>query len=526
VRSLPSWSLSAALLIVVLAAPTVSMQTPNAEAVRTSAGLLAGTAGSRPGVRMFLGIPYAAAPVGSLRWAPPQPAAPWSGVRPAQAFGNRCIQFRPFPDMVWRSPAESEDCLNLSIWTPARTAAERLPVMVWIHGGGFFSGAGDETRHEGSALASKGVVLVVVNYRLNILGFLAHPELTAESPRKASGNYGLLDQIAALRWVKDNIAGFGGNPDNVTIFGESAGSFSVSALMSSPLAAGLFHRAIGQSGGFFSRSSLPLLPLAAAEKQGAQAGAAIGATTLAALRARPAAELLKAIGANPTAFAPILDGHALPTDPRDLFAAGRQHRVPLLAGWNSAESKLPSATVAGHLAEVAKQFPTDQAEAAKVYGATNDREARLAAIALASNNFIGYNTWKWIELHAATSKSPTYRYLFDQVVPTATGDPAPDDPGAAHATDIEYVFGTLDTRKYAWRPADRLVSDQMMTYWTNFARSGNPNGPGLPEWPAWSAGSRRLLRINAKSAAEPEQGRARMELHDRVEARSRQAGRP
>jgi para-nitrobenzyl esterase len=234
-------------------------------------------------------------------------------------------------------------------------------------------------------------------------------------------------------------------------------------------------------------------------------------------------DLLKGIGGNPTSFAPILDGYSLPVDPWNLFADGRQNKVPLIAGWNSAESKMPSATVSGHMAEVAKQFPNDRELADKLYGATTDREARLAAIALASNNFIGYNTWKWIELHSATGKVPVYRYLFDQVVPTATGEPPADDPGAAHATDIEYVFNTLNTRKYAWRDSDRRVAEQMMSYWTNFAKTGNPNGPGLPNWPAYSATSRQVLRINATTRAEAEQRRDRFDLHDTVEKRRRAA---
>jgi para-nitrobenzyl esterase len=492
-------------------------QNPNQVVV--TGGIVEGVSAGATGIRMFLGIPYAAPPVGRKRWTPPEPVAPWQGVRSAAGFGNRCIQTTPFPDMVFRSPAESEDCLNLSIWTPA-APSDRLPVMVWIHGGGFFSGSSDEVRHEGTAIAQAGVVLVAINYRLGVLGFLAHPELTAESDRRASGNYGLLDQISALRWVRDNIAGFGGDPDNVTIFGESAGSFSVSALMASPLTDGLFHKAIGQSGAYFSSTSLPLLPLARAEANGREFARTAGAASLADLRAKAPADLVGSIGPVPTRFAPIIDGYALAEDPWDVFSGGRQRRVALLAGWNSAESKRPPTTIAAFRAELQKQFPDDLATALQVYPSSSDLEARVSATALASDNFIGYNTWKWIESHSATG-ARVYRYLFDHVVPTGTGAPAADDPGAAHATDIEFVFDSLDSRKLAWRDVDRRIADQVVGFWTNFAKTGNPNGAGLPTWPAWSADTRQLMRIRDTSATEDEQHRARYELHDRVERRVR-----
>jgi para-nitrobenzyl esterase len=499
-----------------------------ADQVRVATGIVEGIDGGRPGVRAFLGIPYAASTAAAKRWTAPAPAAPWEGVRMADAFGSRCVQTTPFPDMVFRSPNESEDCLSLSVWTPATTADDRLPVMVWIHGGGFFSGASDEPRHEGSVLASKGIVLVEINYRLGVLGFLAHPDLTAESGRNASGNYGLLDQVAALEWVRDNITGFGGNPDNVTIFGESAGSFSVSALMASPLARGLFHRAIGESGGYFAATTLPLLPLAEAEARGAALAASVGAASIAELRGRPAADLVAAVGAESTRFAPILDGHFLPEHPRDVFMAGRHNDVPLIAGWNSAEIKVPPVTRADFGAQVRGQYPEDAAAVLAAYPARTDAEAHRSAIALASDNFIGYNTWKWIELHAATGQAPVFRYLFDQVVPSQTGAPAPDDPGAGHATEIEYVFHAFEARPLAWRDADRQVAELMTAYWTNFAKTGDPNGPGLPTWPAWGAGdARQVLRIKADAApgaaavAEPEEDRARYDLQDTIEERRR-----
>jgi para-nitrobenzyl esterase len=510
----------------VLPAILISVTSLAADQVRVSGGLLQGTAGNKPGIRAFLGIPYAAPPVGAKRWRAPEPAAKWTGIRAADKFGNRCMQTAPFPDMVFQSPAESEDCLYLNVWTPAKSGAERLPVMVWIHGGGYFSGASDETRHNGSVLASKGILLVTINYRLGVLGFLAHPELTKESAHHASGNYALLDQIAALRWVHDNIAAFGGNPGNVTIFGESAGSFAVSAMMASPLTAGLFQRAIGESGGHFTAKggSLPTMPLADAEKMGVELGASLGAKTLAEMRALPAAAFGKAIASTPTKFSPIVDGYALPADPWDIFAQGKQAHVPLLAGWNSAESKTiapEEATAAGLAASLKKQFPEDLAAAEKAYPAGDAREARLSAIALASDNFIAYSTWKWIEMQTATGKATVYRYLFDHIIPTATGEPPADDPGAGHATDIEFVFSTLDTKKLAWRASDRKVSELLVSYWTNFAKHGNPNGPGLTPWPPYDEKARELMVLDATPKVAKETNRARYELQDAATSRLR-----
>lgn len=492
-----------------------------ADRVRISSGVIEGMPGSRPGIREFRGVPYAAPPVGPSRWAPPRPPPSWSGPRKAHCFGNRCVQTHPFPDMLFRSSAESEDCLYLSIWTPAETAQDRLPVLVWIHGGGFFAGASDEGRHEGSSLAAKGVVLVEVNYRLGVLGFLSHPELTAESDHRASGNYGLLDQVAALEWVHENIEAFGGDPGNVTVFGESAGSLSVSALMASPLTVGLFHRAIGQSGGYFSSATLPLRSLPDAEEMGAEFAAEVGVASLADLRVRPASDLIAAVGEDPTRFAPILDGRLLPRDPWEVFREGCQLQVPLLAGWNSAEVKTAPATVEAFTAWLRERFPEDHDALLGVYPAGNDREAALSAVALASDDFMGYSTWKWIELHSGTGGAPVFRYLFDQIVPVPDGPPPPDDPGAAHASEIEFVFNTLDTRRLAWREEDRYVADLMGSYWTNFARTGDPNGPGLPGWPAWDAATRSILRLRATPEAEPEPHRNRYLLLDAIEKRRR-----
>jgi para-nitrobenzyl esterase len=485
--------------------------------VKTAGGLVEGVA-APGGIRVFKSIPYAAPPVGERRWQPPQPAAPWSGVREANAFGPRCLQGQVFADIVFKEL--SEDCLTLNIWTPAASADARLPVMVWIHGGGFQAGAGAENRHDGEAFARKNVVLVTVNYRLGVFGFFAHPELTRESPQHAAGNYGLLDQVAALRWVRDNIAAFGGDPGNVTIFGESAGSFAVSALMASPLARGLFHKAIGESGAFFSRGLGPMaLPtLSASEERGAQFASSLGAPSLAALRAKSGDEVLQAAMKAQPWFAPNIDGYFLTEPVAATFAAGKQAKVPLLAGWNADEVR--AGIVLGKQKPTAESFAADQrkrfgdqADAIlKLYPATSDAEALESAAALASDMFIGYSTWKWIETHAKTSGAPVFRYSFDRKIPvpaghTVNGMPATSgDIGARHAGEIEYVFGALTQSlpNVPWEDADRKLSDAITTYWSNFARKGDPNGAGLPSWPRYDQTGRVLhLDVTIRDAADP-----------------------
>jgi para-nitrobenzyl esterase len=515
-------------LVIALAAAAAAAQAP----VKTTAGLVRGAAIGQTGLRVFKGIPYAAPPVGELRWQAPRPAVAWQGVRDATAFGAACLQPKVFDDIAFKET--SEDCLTLNVWTPAKGAG-RLPVMVWIHGGGFVAGGGSEPRHDGEAFARRGIVLVTVNYRLGVFGFFAHPELTRESSRKASGNYGLLDQVAALAWVKDNIAAFGGDPANVTIFGESAGSFSVSALVASPLTKGLLHKAIGESGAFFSASTLPARPLAAAEEQGAKFGASIGAGSLAALRARPAAEILAASAKVQPEFTPNTDGYFLSEDVAAIYAAGRQHHVPLLAGWNADEIRAavtlrPQKPTPRSFADETKKRFGDSAEAIlRVYPATTDAEALESAAALGSDMFIGYATWKWVETHRQTGQAPVYRYSFDRKIPVDPdakvmgASPTAKDIGARHAGEIEYVFGALDLSlpKVPWEPADRKLSDAMTTYWANFARTGDPNGPGLPKWPRYEAATRRVLHLDEAIKDDADTARPRYEAIDAWAAKQR-----
>ncbi len=518
-----------------LALVVVTMPADAQTTVKTRAGVLEGTTVADGRVRVFKGIPYAAPPVGPLRWRAPEPVAPWTGVRKADGFGAQCHQPPIFGDIVFDRPA-SEDCLYLNLWTPAQGADAKLPVMVWIHGGGYQAGASHEPRHDGVSLASRGVVLVTINYRLGVFGFFAHPALSADDPRGSSGNYGLLDMIAALRWVRDNIAAFGGDPGNVTIFGESAGSFAVSTLMAAPGARGLFHKVIGESGAPFG-PTLALAPRTAIEGNGEKFGAALGATTAAALRGRSAEEIVATAAKWQPWFSPSIDGVVLTESVAATFAAGRQAPVPLLAGWNADEGRagvvLGNArpTAASFAETTRKRFGPAADRLLQVYPAGSDAEALESAAALAGDLFIGYGTWKWVEAHQATGKAPVYRYLFSRKIPvpaghTQNGKPATaDDIGARHAGEIEYVFGTLDSVKgVTWTPADRTLSDAIGRYWTNFARTGDPNGEGLPTWPRLGPGAPgpvqdmgpRLLQLDTAITPVPEPHRTRYETLDAV----------
>jgi para-nitrobenzyl esterase len=510
----------------------MGMTTSAAAQVKTSSGLVEGAASADGAVRMFKGIPFAAPPVGELRWRAPRPVAPWSGVRKAAAFGARCMQGRIFSDMIFRDEA-SEDCLYLNVWTPtaATTTKKLLPVMFWIPGGAFQAGSASEPRQDGERLARKGVVVVSANYRLGVFGFFAHPELTREAETKGSGNYALLDMIAALQWVQANISAFGGDPRNVTIFGESAGSFAVSGLMASPLTDGLFNRAIGESGAFFNSGTqgLVLRDLAASEARGTTFAAALGTTSIAELRAKPAEELLQAALKERPPFWPTIDGHVLPMEVHAIYAAGKQRHMPLLAGWNADESRAgvvlakEKPTAASFSAQTRTRFG-DRAEALlQAYPAATDAEALESAASLASDLFIGYNTWKWIEMHAATGRSPVYRYSFDRKIPVAPDAKVNDQPatskdiGARHAGEIEYVFGTLDSVPgVTWEASDRTLSDVIMTYWTNFARTGDPSGDGLPKWPRYSDRERMVLHLDTTIRAAADAQRARYELLDSI----------
>ncbi|MCJ8164153.1 carboxylesterase family protein [Pontibacter sp. E15-1] len=515
-----------------------------ANQAKTANGVVEGTL-EASGIRAFKGVPFAAPPVGEMRWREPQPVKNWQGVRNTKQFGPRAMQLQVFGDMGFRSDGMSEDCLYLNVWTPAKTGKERLPVLVYFYGGGFVAGDGSEARYDGESMAKQGMVAITVNYRLGVFGFFAHPELTRESPHHSSGNYGYLDQSAALHWVKQNIAAFGGDPARVTIAGESAGSISVSAQMASPLSRDLLAGAIGESGALVN-SGLDPIPLAEAEPNGVAFATAIGANSLAALRAMPAQQLLEEAGKPGVGrFMPTIDGYFFPKTPAAIFAAGEQAKVPLLAGWNSEEmtymfllgSEQPTVE---NYQKVVRTLYGEQADAIlKAYPATNNAEVIQAATDLAGDRFIAYSTWKWIDLHSKTGNAPVYRYLYARPRPPMVpemGNAAPglaggvvkeEDTsavkmpvarGAVHSAEIEYAMGNLASNKtYAWTPDDYKVSEVMQGYFANFIKTGNPNGKALPNWPAANKGDQvQVLHIDVNTVARHEQHRARYELLDKL----------
>jgi para-nitrobenzyl esterase len=455
--------------------------------VRTQAGRVRGTSRDASGVLAFKGIPYAAPPLGPLRWRSPQPPARWAGVRDALVFGAGCLSslendHRPGP--------RHEDCLYLNVWTAARHADEKHPVMVWIHGGGFQFGSSANPATDGGALAANGVVVVSFNYRLGIFGFLAHPDLDAEAP---SGNYGLQDQLAALRWVRTHIADFGGDPDNITLFGESAGAMAAGILMASPLAHGLFHKAIGQSGAFWDGRHGPLQSFDEARARGVAFARRQGDGSIAALRDLSADRLNAAapwsFKTSPVvgAFSPSIDHHVVPDVPARRFLRGEQMRMPLLAGWNAAEEfpfmaqALPHLSADAFLAAADAMFGRERmVDFRKLYPAATDAEAMISAAALTGDIVIGEQCWQWLRLHRRTQHVPVYGYLFSYT--------SPYTPIASHVTEIPFVFGTLTPQQVIGSttpPAeeDRALARTMMDYWVNFAAHGDPNGPGLPPWP-------------------------------------------
>ena len=500
-----------------------------ADPVRVEQGLLAGTNGSSAEMRVYRGIPFAAPPVGDLRWKAPQPAAKWQGVRQAAEFSNACWQ-TPYPPAAAiyqaKLPPLSEDCLYLNIWTPAKSAKDRLPVMVWIHGGGFTRGFAGTPAYDGEPLARKGAVIVTINYRLGIFGFFAHPALSAESGHHASGNYALLDQIAALQWVQKNIAAFGGDSTRVTIFGESAGSWAVNALMASPLAKGLFHRAIGESGGSFS----PMKTLAEAEADGLHLVVVLTLTTAAdakteaghksspqsilkTLRATPAEELLQA--SNAETVRPMVDGWVLPQDIAAIFAQGKQNDVPLIAGYNADEGT----TLAPQAANLKAMMFTggvyqrygSQADAfLKIYPAGSDEQAVSSFYSAFRDQQFGWEMRTWARMATKTGHQPAYLYYFSRRPP----GPQSASLRAFHASELPYVFGTFFW-PFPWEDTDKKLSDAMTSYWVNFAITANPNGGSLVKWPTYNAKDDQSLEFGDQVAVRSEVNKAGLDFFDR-----------
>ncbi len=487
------------------------------------------------GVTSFKGIPFAAPPVGNFRWRAPQPVRPWSGVKQADHFGPSCMQDPKSLEQLGAPPAMSEDCLYLNAWTPALSARERLPVMVWIYGGGLVVGSTNRPPYDGTRFAKKGVVLVSVAYRLGALGFLADPELSTESPYRVSGNYGVLDLIAALRWVRANITKFGGDPSRVTIFGASAGGSLVAVLAASPPAKGLFQRAISESGDIWSSglsSDAPLIAgmsrLPAAEAIGTDFLAKLGVSDIAAARALPGQALLKA-QARVERFLPVLDGYVAPGDQYDLFEAGRFSDTPLLLGSNANEGAsivpliLPNATPLRFEALIHAEVGPHADEILALYPHATNQEAEQAAREVVRDGDLAWSAWAWALLHSQKGTDKTYLYYFDRHSPQLP-------LGPSHGAEIGYVFGTLEGPprgpsglREPPGAADLALSQLMESYWVNFAKSGDPNGPGLPHWPAFSASDPRAMFLNEHAGAHPVPHMAQIKAFDAYYAHVRQA---
>ena len=488
--------------------------------VSVEGGHVVGLPGTDKSIWAFKGIPFAAPPVGQLRWRDPRPVAAWQGVKKTNHFGPSCVQtitengFGPWTSEFVTHGEVSEDCLDLNVWTPAKSKAERLPVYVFLYGGGFSSGSAEVPVYDGEGLARKGLVVVTINYRVGILGFLAHPELTKESGYNASGNYGLLDQIAALRWVRDNIAAFGGDPSRVTIAGQSAGSMSVHFLTVSPLARGLFHRAIAESGGSGVGASggglmMGSRTLATAQTDGVKFAAAKGASSLSDLRAMSWQKLMEPVpGTDPgpagmLRFSPIVDGYALPESPLDAMAHGKLNDVPTLTGCNTGEiggsllGPLPRLTAEEFQKQAKQRYGSLTDEFLKLYPATNDEQA-LTSRAMSSRDESLVSLYLWAQKRSQLAKTKTFIYLWDHTLP----GPNADRYGAFHTSEVPYVLNTLYTSDRPFTESDRKIADRMSSYWAAFASSGDPNRQGLPLWPAVNE-KREVMEVGDRNVPIP-----------------------
>jgi para-nitrobenzyl esterase len=471
--------------------------------VETEAGQIEGTIEN--GIKVFRGIPYAAPPVGDLRWKEPQPVEPWDGVRQTVEFGPACPQPQNLP--------QAEDCLYLNIWTPANYASEKLPVMVWIHGGGFSMGAPLESTYFGEKLTQEGVIYVSVAYRLGVLGFLAHPELTAESPNKVSGNYGLLDMIAALKWVNRNISAFGGDPEKVTIFGESAGGAAVSILCASPLTKDLFRGAICQSGGNFSPVDSGSV-LAGAENAGVDFMKRMGADSIEELRAMQPEDFFKDPVGGRYGFKPNVDGYVLTGDQYKLYETGNYNHVDVLIGLNSDEGGLfvrQSPEPEQYKKGVEARFGTFADRFLEAYPGKTKEEIYFSSADMTRDSGFGWATWTWARLQSRTSESKVFTYYFDQVQPEMPHMPV-KLRGAPHAAEIKYVFRNLDESRFS--PEDIRLSEMMAKYWTNFAKNGDPNGDNLPLWPQFKEEEPVFMYLMSEPATGPVPNIDKLELFE------------
>ena len=511
--------------------------------VKVENGIIEGDYDTHTGIQTYFGVPFAKPPIGDLRWKAPQPLDNWEGVKKTREFGPRPMQTLVFGDMKSRSKGLSEDCLYLNIWTPAARNTKDLPVLVYFFGGGNVAGDASEYRYDGESMAKKGMVVVTTNYRLNIFGFFAHPELSAEAPYGASGNYGLLDQNAALKWVHQNITAFGGDPKKITIAGESAGSIGVSQQMASPLSKDLIAGAIGESGAGINPTMKPV-SLEEAENIGLEFARNAGYPSLTELRKLSTREVYEIYNESKRfGFPAVIDGYFLPKTLPEIFESRQQAMVPLLLGWNSAE--IPGMafmqgqpyTEENYLAKVKEAYPETHDEVLKLYPHSSVQEIERSATDLASDRFIAYSTWKWFDLHRKNSDQDVYRYLYSKLRPPlrdktlASGlaggtvkknaeAPKMTEPiGAPHACEIEYCMGNLHlVDDYAWTEDDFLVSETMQNYFTNFIKTGNPNGENLANWPSAAVNdtSPSVMILNMESEAKKVTNDARYEFLDKA----------
>jgi para-nitrobenzyl esterase len=481
--------------------------------VKTEAGLVAGTTSPDGVVQIFKGIPFAAPPVGDLRWRAPQPVKPWKGVRQCTAFGPSPMQASPAPFSMWSEefliPKEpiSEDCLYLNVWTSATHRNKKKPVLVWIYGGGFVSGGSAVPIYDGEAMARKGIVFVSINYRVGIFGFFAHPELSQESGHNASGNYGIMDQVAALKWVQKNIAAFGGDPSNVTIAGQSAGSMSVNCLVASPLARNLFNKAIAQSGASIVAGGFGGTTLQQAEQEGMRIAQSMQAGSISELRKKPADEVFKK---GQGQRGPIIDGYVLPQSVPAIFAARKENSVALLTGWNEDEGLIfgPVKKADAFRKDLEERFTIEATTALKFYPASNDEEAAASQLNLSRDMIFGVQNYAWANVqHSHGSKVFVYR--FARKVP-ATGEYV--KYGAFHTGEVPYAYDNLKFVNRPWQQEDHELAGMMSAYWANFVTTGNPNGANLPGWPAYDEKNKMVMVFDTKSAAQPVPGRAGLDF--------------
>jgi para-nitrobenzyl esterase len=493
-------------IIVLLVIGLASCKTPeppkfSMSVVRTEGGLVSGT--SKDSVYIFKGVPFAAPPINDLRWKEPQPLESWEDTLACTTFAPSPMQNDPKPFMMWSeefiAPPQplSEDCLYLNIWTAAKSPDAKLPVLVWIYGGGFTSGSGACAVYDGEGLAREGIVYVTINYRVGIFGFMAHGDLTSESPHKSSGNYGLMDQIAALRWIQNNIAAFGGDPGRVTIAGQSAGSMSVQALVASPLTKGLFHGAIAQSGAIYGR---PAITLDAAEKVGLSLSEKLGSSSVAALRQLPADSLLSLANTQPFgSFFPITDGYVIPEDVNAIFAKKRHQDVPVIAGWVTGDGALAirqPKSAADFKKDASKKYGSKAAEFMTLFPADDDEVAKASQSKLGLLQFAGSGDSQW----AVANTNKTFLYEFSYVPTDKPGFP---NYGAFHTSDVPFALHTLSRWERPWKESDYKVEKYMSGYWINFVKNGDPNGNGLPEWKNYDAGYGAVMEFGAHPELKP-----------------------